>query len=84
MNWITLFSTVRKPNPTQLRTPSWLYIRCPEDGRYAWKNQGQRVDQLRPLAPLDLPELKGDQEVEDLGREILMVHISEIHDSDED
>jgi len=39
---------------------------------------------LRPLAPLDLPELKGDQEVEDLGREILMVHISEIHDSDED
>ena len=34
--------------------------------------------------PLVLPEHKGDQEVEDLCREVLMVHISEAHDSEDD
>ena len=35
-------------------------------------------------APLDPPERKKDQEVEDLCREILMVRISELHESDDD
>ena len=47
---------------------------------------GPRIDELpfQEGAPLYLPEPKEGQDVEDLCREILMVRISEFHESDDD
>jgi hypothetical protein len=47
---------------------------------------GPKIDEL-PFHigdPLDPPESKEDQDIEDLCREVLMVHISELHESDDD